>query len=504
MEVLEPPPMDARIIESLSEVVPLLSDPRPHVADEQIAEALGPLFAELQTHPNPQLRGTEFERLLQRLFRLCGYDAELDSPVAHPRQTDLLARDGARLYLLEAKWQRDPIDIDDIDSFHSRLRRAPHGAIGCFFSMSSYTQSAILRAGQLRSSEHGGHELLLFDPSEVTGLMNGWSLLREGIAAKLRALRERGATLLLRDIPRERLTPLDIPFPTPAGSRANDLDAGLPGNAYNFAFGEVPSFFHRFAEEVHAFEMYGPVDISDAKELLGFLHLLHSRLRLTGRGSYTITELHNETIWFGTSASNLVTSLIARPQRYVKAKFETTHHSEEFSFYDVTRVGALFVSGRHNISTGRLYNVAFELRLPGIPLNSEPLCSLASSLGHPYHQLMAVDRPFVTRVKIPGDRLHLPARPLEYLYDVTGFCSMAIVENPFVKTGNSSRQEPLSSTSFLFGRLGDYLSEVERVRHFFVHHCDILHFRNGNVLDVWLAHDEALRYRVEGRGNRRS
>src|SRR5688500_16854341 len=172
----------------------------PRIVDADVAAGVAPLFRELEAHPNPQKRGPEFERLLQRLFRLSGYDAERNPSIARPRQTDLLARYGDDLFLLEAKWEGDPTNISDVDGLHSRLMRAPRGTIGCCFSMTSFTRTAIERAKQLRSAEHG-HELLLFDQVEVSALMNGWLSLHQAVRAKLRALREAGEVRFLRDNP---------------------------------------------------------------------------------------------------------------------------------------------------------------------------------------------------------------------------------------------------------------------------------------------------------------
>jgi hypothetical protein len=206
-----------------------------YAVDSHVEEMLGAIFARLRTTKKPKTRPKEFELLLQKLFRLSGFDAERDPPIARPRQTDLLARRAEQLYLLEAKWQRDPIDINDLDSFHARLLRAPRGTIGCFFSMSAYTRPAIDGATRLRSTELGGHEVLLFDPSEVAALFGGRRRLNEAISTKLRLLREAGITQFLQAPVDTRLRSLDIPFPTPTASRPCDLDTPYAGRAYNFA-----------------------------------------------------------------------------------------------------------------------------------------------------------------------------------------------------------------------------------------------------------------------------
>src|SRR5690242_3723252 len=86
--------------------VPSTSAPIPvppytdRVVDRHVAQTLGPLLAELHAARDPHLRGTDFEVLLQKLFRLSGFEAVRDPSIAHPRQTDLLARRGSQLFLL--------------------------------------------------------------------------------------------------------------------------------------------------------------------------------------------------------------------------------------------------------------------------------------------------------------------------------------------------------------------------------------------------------------------
>lgn len=473
----------------------------PRIVDVAIAADVAPTFRELEAHPSPQKRGPEFERLLQRLFRLSGYDAERNPSIARPRQTDLLARYASDLFLLEAKWQGDPLDINDIDSLHSRLMRAPRGTIGCSFSMTSFTRSALDRVKQLRSAEHG-HELLLFDHIEVAALMNGWMSLLNAMRTKLRALREAGEVVFLRDNPGvPALRPLDIPLTQASVRRPNDMDAGIAGRVYNFAFGELPSSFENYGRGKHGFQLYGSPIVDTVDDLCALLQLFHSRLRLAGQGGYTISELNNEKVWFGTSADRFIQSLVAMAPRHALAGIQQTHHSEEFTFYDATRLGALIVYGRQNISTQRLYGVSFELRLPGIPLDYEPLRSVAKALGLGSEQLTPVEHDWITRVELPRAGDEILVEPIEYLRDRDDpqFISAAVVRNPFfspLEPGAGRLGEPLGSMPILVGRIGDYLAETERVRHFRLQDIKSAEFRSGHVADVFLGHDEDLRYRV--------
>ena len=168
-----------------------------------------------------------------------------------------------------------------MDSLHSRLMRAPRGTLGCLFSMTSFTGSALDRVKQLRSAEHG-HELLLFDQVEVAALMNGWMSLLDAMRTKLRTLREAGEVLFLRDSPAvPALRPLDIPLAQPRASRPNDMDAGVAGRVDNFAFGELPSSFEIYSRDTHGFQLHGsPIVDTAASATVPFTAASRIRRRL--------------------------------------------------------------------------------------------------------------------------------------------------------------------------------------------------------------------------------
>lgn len=469
-----------------------------YALDQHVADSLGPEFERLQRSLTPHPRGREFELLLLTLLRLSGFEAERNATIAEPRQTDLLAKRDGATYVIEAKWEKHPIDIDVIDALQARLQRSPRGSIGCVFSMSGFTKTAIERPKRLRSVEGGGFEVLLFDPIEIASLFFGHWRLRDTVRQKLDHLRDRGeagGTLFLRGPEEISLPSLNIPLPTPLVER-RARDAPLAGDAYNFAFGKLPSAFDGYAPEVSAFEVFGDPDVSTIDDLRGLLHLFHSQLRLFGHGGYAITELKSERIWFGTRADHLLDDLVALPQRYERAAIETSHHSEEFTIYDVTRFGALAISGRHNVSTRQLYGVSFELRLPGIPLDMGPLQTVMKRLGHLDDYIAPIEGSVVTRIEVPHPTL---VDPIEYLSDThdAEFYAGAVAKNPFYQmTANDDVPHPLPGVSFLVGQVGDHLAETERVHKFRLRHLQLLHFRHCTVFDVFFAHDADLRYNV--------
>jgi len=366
--------------------------------------------------------------------------------------------------------------------------------------MSTYSKEALDRAAELRKHELGGHELLLFFPSEVTALLRGGTTLATSIDSKLRVLREEGRTLLMKDEATPRLQPLNIPFPSPTARRLHDEETPLDGEAYNFAFGRLPDTFELSREGHHGYELTGTLDVDSVEELTGLLHVFHQYLRLSGRSSYTITEVVNAKIWFGTQPENLLRSLANRNRRFKKAGITDAHHSEEFSFYDVTQQGALFVFGRHNVSTDRLDEVSFELRVPGIPLDPTPLHMLSKALGMPFDYLHPIDGEFVAKVELPKRTL---VEPIEYLVDTShpDFFNAAVVSNPFWKTeAGDDLPEPIRSLAFLVGRVGDHLGSDERVRQFIVRSLRVFPFREAWLVDLHLWHDDVVRYNVPARG----
>jgi hypothetical protein len=465
--------------------------PRRRAQDDHVAEVLAPRFIDLQASQQPHQRGPQFEELLRILFVLNGYETERNSAVASPRQTDLLARKNSARYLIESKWQRDAIDINDLDSLRSRLDRAPTGTIGCFFAMSPFSQSAIDEIRSLKRSAHGGHQILLIGAVEVTALFRGEVLLDHVLHRKLIALRDRAEVLVdaPETEPRE-LCPLDIPLPVPLVDPRAACVESRGGRAYDVAFGEIPAVFERISN-VGAFELHGTVpEFATHDELLAALQILHSHLRLGGRGGYTLTQLGSDRMWFGTSPTEMVRRLANSSERYADANVRELHHSEEFVFCDSTRFGLLFVSGRRLLSTGRIYSVSFEMRLAGVPFDLAPIQSVADALQLHWDELLPVEGP--VRIDCTPRPL-LAVEPLEYLEArESGFLNAAIVTNPW--SGETDRVIPeVGSASVLVGRLGDWLAPHERVRAFQLLHFQFIRFRSGVVVDVMLNHDETTR-----------
>src|SRR4051812_33488511 len=111
-------------------------------------------FERLRAVTNAHQRGRKFEQLLERLFRQAHFRVDLDAGIATPRQTDLVARYGGVWYLIEAKWQTAPADVDVFDAVFRRLQRAASSrVVGVIVSVSGFTNTVIEEAAKCRGEE---------------------------------------------------------------------------------------------------------------------------------------------------------------------------------------------------------------------------------------------------------------------------------------------------------------------------------------------------------------
>ena len=97
---------------------------------------------------NPQQAGLVFEWWILEGFRLSGASVHgayrvpaESSPILE--QVDGLVFDGWAAFLVESKFQAEPIDIDPIYRLHFLVERRPIGTLGLFFSASRYTSPAL-------------------------------------------------------------------------------------------------------------------------------------------------------------------------------------------------------------------------------------------------------------------------------------------------------------------------------------------------------------------------
>ena len=90
----------------------------------------------------PQKRGLAFERFLSSLFQLFGLDPR-GSFRLHGEQIDGSFEIGAEIYLLEAKWHRQPIGEAPLLVFREKVESKSTWSRGLFISYSGFTYKGI-------------------------------------------------------------------------------------------------------------------------------------------------------------------------------------------------------------------------------------------------------------------------------------------------------------------------------------------------------------------------
>lgn len=115
-----------------------------------------------------QQAGWVFERLIVEAFRLEGWAIHYPYVVPTrggdlPReQDDGLIVQGWQGFLIESKFEKEPVGIDPIFRLHLLVERRPAGTLGLFFSASDYTKPAIESAEFLQPIR-----VLLFQPIDL-------------------------------------------------------------------------------------------------------------------------------------------------------------------------------------------------------------------------------------------------------------------------------------------------------------------------------------------------
>jgi len=154
------------------------------------------LVVELQTafvrlvnmDDRPQDRGREFNDFLRRLFDTFDLDPR-GSFVGIGEETDGSIRLDGRLLLVEAKWEKSPIEPAAVGSFRNKVRDKLETTLGLFISMSSFTDAAV------KKTASGRRLVVLIDGEDLAPVIQGILDLRYVLQEKLREASESGEVL---------------------------------------------------------------------------------------------------------------------------------------------------------------------------------------------------------------------------------------------------------------------------------------------------------------------
>ncbi|TQE36866.1 hypothetical protein Sipo8835_09360 [Streptomyces ipomoeae] len=340
----------------------------------------GPLsadFGRLRAVTNAHQRGRKFEQLLERLFQQAHFRVDRDAGISAPRQTDLVARYGDVWYLIEAKWQNAPADVDVFDAVLRRLQRAASSqVVGVIVSVSGFTDTVIEEAMKCRGQELvlllGEEELaeLLAAPASVAGLLHRKRehLVTHGrvhlaAGAKPRRSKRRASS----DLPASDLT-----------LHGTDL-APLPYVAGDGGFSDL--VFVQELPDVDWVPASGsgvcldlPIGAFDENGLADLLYALTSLGWTTSQPQWSIQQATRN--WNGVGAREFLDALRGWKERYDGLDEDEVHHTEKVTYVDTFQDGRGFYTLAADVSSHPSRMVQFchvSFQLTGIPLDTQPL-----------------------------------------------------------------------------------------------------------------------------------
>ncbi|WP_370131416.1 restriction endonuclease [Streptacidiphilus sp. EB103A] len=114
-----------------------------------------------------QGRGQEFNTFLRDLLRAWGLEAHADQRGLRNRdETDVGFSVGRAYYILEAKWTKEPINLDPVAKLYLRLRVRPPNTAAVLVSMAGFT-------GPVREFTEYHPEIILLDRTHIEAMLTG-------------------------------------------------------------------------------------------------------------------------------------------------------------------------------------------------------------------------------------------------------------------------------------------------------------------------------------------
>jgi len=142
-------------------------------------------YLDLLTSEDPQGRGYRLEKILSRLFEIFDLDPRASFKVSG-EQIDGAFTFESTDYLLEAKWQKEPVRAADLDSLAGKLNRKLDNTLGLYLAINGYSDDGV------RAHSSGRRLTLLMDGSDIMAVIEGRIDLVQLLLRKRRAAAQTG------------------------------------------------------------------------------------------------------------------------------------------------------------------------------------------------------------------------------------------------------------------------------------------------------------------------
>lgn len=142
-------------------------------------------FFKLVSSENPQQRGFTLEKVLKGLFELFDLDPKASFRITGEQIDGAFSFEGTD-YLLEAKWQQEPVAAKDLDGLAGKLSRKLENTLGLFLSINSFSEDAV------KAHSSGRRLVILMDGSDLMAVLEGRIDLVQLLLRKRRKAAETG------------------------------------------------------------------------------------------------------------------------------------------------------------------------------------------------------------------------------------------------------------------------------------------------------------------------
>lgn len=130
---------------------------------EKIEEIKNKFFGLVGSN-NEQKRGYQLEQIIKELFTLFDLDPKASFRIAGEQIDGAFTFENTD-YLFEAKWQKEPVGIKELDAFSGKLARKLDNTLGLFLSMSGFSEDAV------KTHSTGRRLMILMDGSDLMAVL---------------------------------------------------------------------------------------------------------------------------------------------------------------------------------------------------------------------------------------------------------------------------------------------------------------------------------------------
>jgi restriction endonuclease Mrr len=148
-------------------------------------ESLRTSYVELLALPSAQARGYRLQHLLSELFSLFDLDPKASFAIEGEQIDGAFSFENAD-YLLEAKWQQDPVEPGDLRNFDGVIKSKLKTTLGLFVAINGFTDAAA------KTHSRVGASMVLMDGEDLYAILDGRIGLPEVLHRKRRHASQTG------------------------------------------------------------------------------------------------------------------------------------------------------------------------------------------------------------------------------------------------------------------------------------------------------------------------